>query len=233
MNYGEIERQTFRTFLAFSSILFAAVIVFFNVTSNSYRVSSIVYNVVTKIDKSSIDDLKGTSIWLVEDSYFEKFYEDNPSVESITIKKELPSTLIVDITISERLALIQDNRQSPPKTFVLYKNLYTNEEVSDKDLLYLKINNGPVKEGFYEELITFVLTLNKYSLNISNVELSYDGKVMIADHFNTKFYIGSPSDLARKASVVGYYISESPCEGEVRLVYTEDGSEIRAVTNCK
>tara|TARA_B100001029_G_C15053631_1_gene452660 strand:- start:237 stop:938 length:702 start_codon:yes stop_codon:yes gene_type:complete len=233
MNYGEIERQTFRTFLAFSSILFAAVIVFFNVTSNSYRVSSIVYNVVTKIDKSSIDDLKGTSIWLVEDSYFEKFYEDNPSVESITIKKELPSTLIVDITISERLALIQDNRQSPPKTFVLYKNLYTNEEVSDKDLLYLKINNGPVKEGFYEELITFVLTLNKYSLNISNVELSYDGNVMIAEHFNTQFYIGSPSDLARKASVVGYYLSESPCEGEVRLVYTEDGSEIRAVTNCK
>tara|TARA_B100000579_G_C22466015_1_gene681209 strand:- start:196 stop:705 length:510 start_codon:yes stop_codon:yes gene_type:complete len=169
----------------------------------------------------------------VEDSYFEKFYEDNPSVESITIKKELPSTLIVDITISERLALIQDNRQSPPKTFVLYKNLYTNEEVSDKDLLYLKINNGPVKEGFYEELITFVLTLNKYSLNISNVELSYDGNVMIAEHFNTQFYIGSPSDLARKASVVGYYLSESPCEGEVRLVYTEDGSEIRAVTNCK
>ncbi len=233
MNYGEIERQTFRTFLAFSSILFTAVIVFFNVTSNSYRVSSIVYNVVTKTDKSSIDDLKGTSIWLVEDSYFEKFYEDNPSVESITIKKELPSTLIVDITISERLALIQDNRQSPPKTFVLYKNLYTNEEVSDKDLLYLKINNGPVKEGFYEELITFVLTLNKYSLNISNVELSYDGNVMIAEHFNTQFYIGSPSDLARKASVVGYYLSESPCEGEVRLVYTEDGSEIRAVTNCK
>ena len=78
-----------------------------------------------------------------------------------------------------------------------------------------------------------VMTLKKYSLNMSNIEIVYDGQEMVVSHFNSKFYLGSASDLGRKAAVVGYYISESPCSGEIRLVYTETGDEIRAVTNCQ
>ena len=122
MNYGEIERQTFKTFLAFSGLLFTIVLIFFNITSNFYRVSNITYINDTDLSKTSLERIKGTSIWLVDDTYFDSFYLANPSVEKISITKELPNTLVVDVTISEKIAYIQDNRQSPPRTFILHKN---------------------------------------------------------------------------------------------------------------
>tara|TARA_B100000965_G_scaffold124099_1_gene102726 strand:+ start:129 stop:830 length:702 start_codon:yes stop_codon:yes gene_type:complete len=233
MNYGEIERQTFRTFLAFSALLVTVLLIFFNITSNIYRVSNITYINDTDLSKASIESLKGTSIWLVDDTYFDSVYLANPSVEKISIIKELPNTLVVNVTISEKIAFIQDNRQSPPRTFIIHKNLYIDDVKSNTDLISLKINNGPVKEGFYEELVTFVLTLKKYSINISNVDMEFDGTSILAKHFNTNIDLGDPSDLARKASVVGYYLTEETCSGEIRLVYSEEGNTIRAVTNCK
>ncbi len=233
MNYGEIERQTFKTFLAFSSLLVTIVLIFFNISSNFYRISNITYINDTDLSKTSLESIKGTSIWLVDDTYFDSFYLANPSVEKISIVKELPNTLIVDVTISEKIAYIQDNRQSPPRTLILYKNLYIDDVKTNKDLLSLKINNGPVMEGFYEEIVTFVLTLKKYSINISNVDMEFDGTTLLATHFNSNFDLGDPSDLARKASVIGYYLTEEVCNGEIRLVYSEEGNEIRAVSNCK
>ena len=232
MNYGEIEKQTFRTFLAFSGLLITVLLIFFNITSNFYRVSNITYINDTDLSKTSLERLKGTSIWLVDDTYFDSFYLANPSVEKISIIKELPNTLVIDVTISEKIAFIQDNRQSPPRTFILHKNLYIDDVKSNTDLLSLKITNGPVREGFYEEIVTFVLTLKKYSINISNIDMEFDGTSILATHFNSKIDLGDPSDLARKASVVGYYLTEEACSGEIRLVYSEEGNEIRAVTNC-
>ena len=232
MNYGEIERQTFKTFLAFAGLLITVVLVFFNITSNFYRVSNITYINGTDLSKTSIETIKGTSIWLVDDTYFDSFYLANPSVEKISIIKELPNTLVIDVTISEKIAYIQDNRQSPPRTFILHKNLFIDDVKTNTNLLSLKINNGPVREGFYEEIVTFVLTLKKYSINISNLDMEFDGTSMLATHFNSKFDLGDPSDLARKASVVGYYLTEEVCSGEIRLVYSEEGNEIRAISNC-
>jgi len=232
MNYGDIERQVFRTFLAFASFILILVLLYFNITTNIYRVSEIVYDAGVELNVDSLEDLKGSSIWLIDDSYFEAFYQENPSIERIRIQKELPNTLIVQIDISEKIAFIEDKRQSPPRSFILYKNLYSREATSNEGLPYIKINNGPVKDGFFEEVITFVLTLKKYPLNLSNIVVSYDGTSVNITHFNLEFFLGDPSDLARKASVVGYYISEEPCEGAIRVVYTEDGKDIRAVANC-
>ncbi|MEC7892375.1 MAG: hypothetical protein VYA37_02395, partial [Actinomycetota bacterium] len=114
----------------------------------------------------------------------------------------------------------------------LHKNLYIDDVETNTGLLSVKISNGPVREGFYEEVVTFVMTLNKYSINISNVDLEFDGTSIFVTHFNSHFDLGDPSDLARKASVVGYYLTEEPCNGEIRLVYSEEGNEIRAVSNC-
>ena len=232
MNYGEIEKQTFKTFLAFAGLVITIVLLFFNITSNFYRVSNITYINDTDLSKTSLEKLMGTSIWLVDDTYFDSFYQANPSVEKISIIKELPNTLVIDVTVSDKLAYIQDNRQSPPRVFVLHKNLYIDDVETNTGLLSVKISNGPVREGFYEEVVTFVMTLNKYSINISNVDLEFDGTSIFATHFNSNFDLGDPSDLARKASVVGYYLTEEPCDGEIRLVYSEEGNEIRAVSNC-
>ena len=233
MNYGAIERQTFRTFLAFSTLLVTLILVFFNITSDLYRISDIDYDDKLELNMSSLESLMGTSIWLIDDTYFISFYEENPTVEKISIQKRLPNKLIVQIDISDEIAYIQDNRQSPPRMFVLHKNLYTLDSERKEGLVTIKINNGPVRDGFLEEVISLVMTLKKYSPNLSNIEGLYDGESMKLTHFNTEFYLGSASDLGRKASVVGYYISEQTCKGEVRLVYSDDGNEIRAVTNCQ
>ena len=232
MNYGEIEKQTFKTFLAFAGLLIATILIFLNITSNFYRVSNIAYTNDTDLNKTSLENLKGTSIWLVDDTYLDGFYSANPLVERISIIKELPNTLVIDVSISEKIAYIQDNRQSPPRAFVLHKNLYIDDVETNTGLLSVKISNGPVREGFYEEVVTFVMTLKKYSINISNVDMEYDGTSIFATHFKSNFDLGDPSDLARKASVVGYYLTEEPCNGEIRLVYSEEGNEIRAVSNC-
>ena len=232
MNYGKIKMQTFRTFLTFSTLLIALILVFFNITSDLYRISDIEYDDNLELNMYSLESLMGTSIWLVDDTYFGSFYEDNPTVERISIKKQLPNKLIVQIDISEKLAYIQDNRQSPPRMFILHKNLYALDSERKESLITININNGPVKEGFLEEVISLVMTLKKYSLNLSNIEGTYDGESMKLTHFDTEYHLGSPSDLGRKAAVIGYYISEQHCKGEIRLVYSEDGNEIRAVTNC-
>jgi len=232
MNYGEIERKTFRTFLAFAAILITLNLLFFMINSNIYRIKNIVYDESSKLSIQSLEDLRGTSIWLVDDTYFDTFYIENPEVERISIKKELPDTILVDIFKSDKLAYIQDNRRTPPKRYILHKNLYTLESKSKEGLLIVNIDNGPVKEGFFEEIVTLAMTLKKYPINLANLEINYDGQTMIAIHFGSHFYLGSAYDLGRKAAVIGFYISEEPCEGEVRLVYSEDGSTINAITNC-
>jgi len=232
MNYSDIERQTFKTFLAFSTLILTLLILFFNLSSSIYRVSNISYTDSGDLDYSSLEKLIGISIWLVDDYYFQDFYEENPTVESISIRKELPNTLITDIVISEKIAIIEDKRQVPSRMSVLYKNLYLEKSNDKNSLVKVVIENGPVKEGFYEEIITFVLTLNKYSINLNNVSISFDGEDLFVSHLETKVSMGPASDLARKASVVGYYIAENPCLGEIRLIYSEDGTEIRAITKC-
>ena len=232
MNFGEIEKKTFKTFLVFATILVSIVLTFFNITSNIYRVLNITYDDSLNLNYDSLESLRGSSIWLIDDTYFQTFYEQNPSVEKIIIKKQLPRTLIVEVDTSEKLAYIQDNRQSPPKTFMLHKNLYTLEVETNEGLLALTISNGPVVDGFFEEVITLVMTLKKYPINLANITVTFDGEDVTLTHFKSEFYLGSPYDLGRKAAVLGYYLSEEPCDGEVRLVYSEDGSEIKAVTNC-
>ena len=115
---------------------------------------------------------------------------------------------------------------------VLYKNLHIERGQDIKNLPKVVIENGPVKEGFYEEIITFVLTLKKYSVNLNNIDISFDGESIYVSHLETEVTMGNASDLGRKASVVGYYLTENPCSGEIRLIYSEEG-EIRAITKCK
>tara|TARA_B100001250_G_scaffold311668_1_gene273650 strand:+ start:102 stop:728 length:627 start_codon:yes stop_codon:yes gene_type:complete len=208
-------------------------VIFFYLSSSVYRVSTISYVENEDIDYSSIERLLGISIWLVDDYYFqEDFYEENPTVESISISKELPNTLLTNVIISEQIAFIEDRRQVPSMMSVLYKNLHIERGQDIKNLPKVVIENGPVKEGFYEEIITFVLTLKKYSVNLNNIDISFDGESIYVSHLETEVTMGNASDLGRKASVVGYYLTENPCSGEIRLIYSEEG-EIRAITKCK
>ncbi len=233
MDYGQIERQSFKTYLAFSGLVLSFLIASFAyIFSSNYRVSEIRYNDDFNLDYTSLKKLVGSSIWLVSDGFSNEFYADNPTVEKIVLVRKMPTTLIVDVTISEELAFISDGRMSPPQTFVLYKNLYRELSYGSPNLIKVLITNGPVDDGFFEEIATFVLTLKKYPINLSNVSLIHNGSEVVVTHFDTLIDLGGPFDLARKGTLVGYYLSEMTCSGEIRLVYTDDGSNIKAVKNC-
>ena len=73
MNYGELEKKTFKTFLVFATILVIAVLILFIITSNIYRVFNITYDESLNLNYSSIESLRGTSIWLIDDTYFQTF----------------------------------------------------------------------------------------------------------------------------------------------------------------
>ena len=60
MNYSDIERQTFKTFLAFSTLVLTILVLFFNLSSSVYRVSTISYVENEDIDYSSIERLLDT-----------------------------------------------------------------------------------------------------------------------------------------------------------------------------
>ena len=234
MDYGQIERQTFKTYLAFSGlVLFLLLASFAYVFSSTYRISEITYSEQQNLDYSSINKLLGTSIWLVNNQFSDEFYTDNPTVEKLVLIRKMPSTLAIDITLSEEIAYINDARQNPPQSFILYKNLHQMASSSKLDLMAVSITNGPVPAGFFEEVATFVLTLKKYPISLSNVSLNYDGKEVTVTHFETLINLGGPIDLARKGTLAGYYISELPCEGEIRIVYTEDGASLKGIKNCE
>ena len=232
MDYGEIEKQTFKTYLTFSTALLALIIIFFTISSTGYRVTNVIYNELGMLNYSSLESLKGVSIWLIDDTYFEIFYEDNPTVEKITVKKELPNTLLVTIKISEKIAYIEDSRQKPTKKFVLFKNLYASKVEDGEGLMQVVISNGPIKEGFREELVTFVMTLKKYNIDTSKIFMEYDGASLSVTYYDILVNLGDTSDLARKAAVAGYYLEEGVCKGEIRIVYSENNEEITAITKC-
>ena len=75
MDYGDIEKQTFKTYLTFSTALLTLIIIFFTISSTGYRVTNIIYNELGVLNYSSLESLKGVSIWLIDDTYFEIFYE--------------------------------------------------------------------------------------------------------------------------------------------------------------
>ncbi len=234
MDYGQLERQAFKTYLAFSGILLFFILTSFAyVFSTTYRISDIQFNNEYKLDYNSLNKLLGSSIWLVSDQFSEEFYSDNPTVEKIVLARKMPNTLLIDIMLSEKLAFVNDSRQNPPQNFILYKNLYQKPVNENENLIKISITNGPVPEGFFEEVATFVLTIKKYPINIHNVLVTYDGKEVNVTHFDTSVSLGGPVDLARKGTLVGYYISEVPCDGEIRIVYTDDGNSIKAIRNCK
>ena len=78
MDYGKIERQTFKTYLAFSGlVLFFLIVSFGYVFSSNYRISEIQYNKELNLNYSSLNKFIGTSIWLVTDQFSDEFYKDN------------------------------------------------------------------------------------------------------------------------------------------------------------
>ena len=227
-----LDQKSFKTFSIFLFFSILTLTIFLSMFSLKYTVTNIMYENNYDLNYNSFDLVQDKSIWLIDESDFVQFYEDNLNVESLVISKQLPNQVFIDIVVYEKIILISDLRDTRPKEVVLYKNLYTELSESNNQLPRLTITNGPIPEGFYSEIISLILTVNKYNLTINNLTLLYDGSELTGSYKNTILNIGRPIDLSKKATVVGYILEENNCDGEVTIIDANNNDEIETILNC-
>ena len=225
------EQKSFKAFIIFSFFSLVTLIIFLSLFSSKYTVNDIRYENNLDLNYESFGFVQGKSIWFINESDFSQFYDDNFNVESLTISKQLPNLVFIDIDVYEKIIVISDLRETQPKQVVLYKNLYTELSESNNQLPRLTVTNGPVPNGFYSEIISLILTVNKYDLSIQDLSITYNGSELTGSYKNTLLNIGSPIDLSKKGSVVGYILEEGNCDGEVTII-DSNSEDIETLLNC-
>ena len=226
-----LEQKSFKTFSIFSFFSLLVLVIFLSMFSSKYTVANINYEKNIDLNYNSFDFVQGKSIWFIDESDFGQFYDDNLNVESLVISKELPNLVFIDIVIHEKIIVINDFRDTKPKEVTLYKNLYTELTESNNQLPRLTITNGPIPDGFYSEIISLILTVNKYDLSLQDLKILYDGRELTGSYKNTLLNIGKPVDLSKKGSVIGYILEEGTCDGEVTII-DSNSDEIETILNC-
>ena len=169
----------------------------------------------------------GQSIWLINNDTFSDNILQLPTIESVIISKEYPNKITIELNEYDKIMTITDLRGSVPKKSTLYKNMIEIE--SDEIFLIpsLTITNGPVPTGFNGEMVSLIMTLKSYNLDVNSFNFTYDGDSFIGDYRSTIIDFGKPLDLGSKSSALGSLIENSECQGEIRFISKED-----LIANC-
>ena len=226
-----VDSKSFRTFTFFTFVVLIILALLVSIFSYKYRVSTINYDYELNLNYEGLKGIENLSIWLVNDDNFEKFYIDNPNVENLEISKQLPNIINININLYQKIIVFTDFRDTSPKQRVLYKNLYIAEATSEKDLAHLVITNGPIVDGFYSEMVSFILTVEKYEIDLSEVSMTFDGDVLAINYLDTIIDAGKAVDLSRKGTVVGYILEKGDCKGSVTILQSI-GEDIETLFEC-
>ena len=226
-----VESKSFRTFTFFTFAVLIILALLVSIFSNKYRVSNINYDYELNLNYEGLKGIENLSIWLVNDDNFEKFYLDNPNVESLEISKRLPNVVNININLYQKIIVFTDFRDTSPEQRVLYKNLYTTDATSEEDLAHLVITNGPIVDGFYSEIVSFILTVEKYEVDLSEVSMTFDGDVLEINYLDTIIDAGKAVDLSRKGTVVGYILEKGDCKGSVTILQSSS-EDIETLFEC-
>ena len=225
--FESIQIRTFKTFLNFSFLILLLSITFFTILSSKYRVSD--YQIIRtdnsylELNLDSLETIKGDSIWLINDSDFEKLKLENSTIDTINYTKNLPNNVIIEIKEFEAIASITDLRNSIPKNTILFKNqIEINKNTALQDLPTVTVSNGPVANNFSGELVSFFVTLKKFNLRVADFSLVHNGTSLIGEFRGLQIFFGQPVDLGIKASVLGDFLNSTTCTGEVRFLSSEE-----------
>ena len=228
---SEVEDKSFKTFTLFTFVVLIILGLVVQVFSSKYRVSIINYATELNLNYEGLKQIENSSIWLINDDDFEKFYLDNKSVEKLEISKKLPNVINININLYQKIIVYTDFRDSSPKQRVLYKNLYTDDKIPEKDIAHLVITNGPILDGFYSEIVSFILTVQKYEVDLSEVSMTFDGNALVINYLDTIIDAGKAVDLSRKGTVVGYILEKGNCKGSVKILQSS-GEDIETLFEC-
>ena len=169
IDINEHEKVSFRSFLIFSLFLLIILNTGFTLNSSYFRVSEVELagnnELFQKTDfiKLALDQ----SIWLINDDTFTNEVLQMPTIESVIITKEYPNKITIELTEYEKILSITDLRSSIPKKSTLYKNMVEIESEMILNIATLTITNGPVPVGFNGEMVSLIMTLKSYDLDIN------------------------------------------------------------------
>tara|TARA_B100000902_G_C27118505_1_gene817386 strand:+ start:106 stop:801 length:696 start_codon:yes stop_codon:yes gene_type:complete len=227
--YNFHEEKSLKSFLLFAFLIICLINIAFSINSSYFRVKTIEINSISS-NISSADFSNETlnqSIWLIDSDTFNDKKIQFPTIENITITKEYPNKVTVNIIEYEELIVVTDLRGTIPFRSILYKNGLEVESSEMRDLPTLSISNGPVQTGFNGELVSMMMTLKKYTLNESDFSFNYDGQRLTGEYRETLIDFGPSIDLGTKGAALGALLENSECSGEIRFIGSEE-----IIANC-
>ena len=229
IDFNEQEKVSFRSFLIFSLFLLIILNTGFTLNSAYFRVSKVevLGNNAIFDEADLIKPALGQSIWLVNNDTFNDNMLQTPTIESVIISKEFPNKITIELTEYDKIMTITDLRGSIPKKSTLYKNMIEIESDEIFSIPSLTITNGPVPKGFNGEMVSLIMTLKSYSLDVNSFNFIYNGDSFIGEYRATLIDFGKPLDLGSKSSALGSLIENSECQGEIRFISKED-----LIANC-
>ena len=229
IDFNELEKASLRSFLIFSLFLLIILITGFTLNSTSFRVSDVEVLSTNEIfyKNDFIKPALGQSIWLINNDTFSDNMLQRPTIESLIISKEYPNKITIELTEYDKIMTITDLRGSTPKKTTLYKNMLQIESDDIFAVPSLTITNGPVPTGFSGEMVSLIMTLKNYTLDVNSFNFIYDGTSFIGEYKDTLIDFGKPLDLGSKSSALGSLLENSECQGEIRFISKED-----LIANC-
>jgi len=229
IDFNEQEKVSFRSFLIFSLFLLIILNTGFTLNSAYFRVSKVEVRGSNELfDKADlIKPALGKSIWLINNDTFSDNMLQIPTIESVIISKEYPNKITIELTEYDKIMTITDLRGSVPKKSTLYKNMIEIESDEIFSIPSLTITNGPVPTGFNGEMVSLIMTLKSYNLDVNSFNFTYNGNSFIGEYRSTLIDFGKPLDLGSKSSAIGSLIENSECQGEIRFISKED-----LIANC-
>ena len=216
--YTELEQTSFKTFLGFSLLISIVLLPSFFIFSNYYRVKDIEVQGSLHIDESLFTEFYNISIWSIGEASFENIYISDNTIEKIELTKKLPNQLKIHISHYLQVAEITDLRGSVVTKGVLYKNLLFKETFVENDVVNVTITNGPVDDGFNGEIVSLVMTLLNFEIDISKISLVHNGSNLKGSYKGIEIDFLRPVDLSTKASAIGELLEKNSCEGEVTFI---------------
>ena len=228
-DFNEHEKVSLRSFLIFSLFLLMFLNAGFLLNSAYFRVSEVELVGSNQLFQETdfINLALDQSIWLINDATFTDEALQLPTIQSVIIRKEYPNKITIELTEYDKILSITDLRSSIPKKSTLYKNMVEIESDRILNIATLTITNGPVPVGFNGEMVSLIMTLKSYDIDVNTFNFIYDGESFIGEYRDTAINFGKPFDLGSKSAALGLLLEDSKCVGEIRFISKED-----VIANC-